>query len=64
MMNKKLLKTDIDLQIEQFLTRNLLFFNQDGFNLRESCEICDDKHFFHCEIHSKHLSYKVKIRDL
>ena len=39
MMNKKLLKTDIDLQTEQFLTRNLLFFNQDDFNLRESCEI-------------------------
>ena len=39
MINKKLLKTDIDLQTEQFLTRNLLFFNQDGFNLRESREI-------------------------
>ena len=39
MINKKLLKTDIDLQTEQFLTRNLLFFNWDGFNLSESCEI-------------------------
>ena len=39
MMNKQLLKTDIDLQIEQFLTRNLLFFNRDGFNLRNSREI-------------------------
>ena len=39
MMNKQLLKTDIDLQTEQFLTRNLLFFNRDGFNLSESCEI-------------------------
>ena len=29
MLNKKLLKTDIDLQVEQFLTLNLLFFNQD-----------------------------------
>ena len=38
MMNKKLLKTDIDLQIEQFLTSNLLFFNHNGFNLRKSCE--------------------------
>ena len=39
-MNKhQLLKTDIDLQIEQLLTPNLLFFNQDGFNLRNSCEI-------------------------
>ena len=39
MMNKKFLKTDIDLQIEQLLTPNLLFFNRDGFNLRNSCEI-------------------------
>ena len=39
MMNKQLLKTDIDLQIEQFLTQNLLFFYQDGFNLRKSREI-------------------------
>ena len=39
MMNKKLLKTDIDLQIEQFLTPNLLFFNQDRFKLRKSFEI-------------------------
>ena len=39
MMNKQLLKTDIDLQIEQLLTPNLLFFNQDGYNLRKSCEI-------------------------
>ena len=39
MMNKKLLKTNIDLQTEQFLKRNLLFFNQDGFNLKESCKI-------------------------
>ena len=39
MMNKQLLKTDIDLQIEQLLTPNLLFFNQDGFNLRKSREI-------------------------
>ena len=38
-MNKQLLNTDIDLQIEQFLTPNLLFFNQDGFNLRKSREI-------------------------
>ena len=39
MINKKFLKTDIDLQIEQLLRPNLLFFNQDGFNLRNSCEI-------------------------
>ena len=38
-MNKQLLKTDINLQIEQLLTQNLLFFNQDGFNLRNSYEI-------------------------
>ena len=38
-MNKQLLKTDIDLQIKQLLTPNLLFFNQDGFNLRKSREI-------------------------
>ena len=37
-MNKQLLKTDIDLQIE-LLTPNLLFFSQDGFNLRKSREI-------------------------
>ena len=34
MLNKNLLKTDIDLQIEQFLKPNLLFFNQDDFNLK------------------------------
>ena len=39
MLNKKLLKTDIDLQIEQILTPNLVFFNQNGFNLRKSREI-------------------------
>ena len=39
MINKKFLKTDIDLQIEQLLTPNLLFFNQDGFSLRKSREI-------------------------
>ena len=39
MMNKQLLKTDIDLEIEQLLIRNFLFFNQDGFNLRKSREI-------------------------
>ena len=39
MMNKQLLKTDIDLQIEKLLTPNLLFFSQDGFNLRKSREI-------------------------
>ena len=39
MMNKKLLKTDIDLQIDQLLTPNLLFFDRDGFNLRKSREI-------------------------
>ena len=39
MMNKQLLKSDIDLQIEPLLTPNLLFFNQDGFNLRKSREI-------------------------
>ena len=38
-MNKQLLKTDIDLQIEKLLTPNLLFFNQVGFNLRKSREI-------------------------
>ena len=38
-MNKQLLKTYIDLQIEQLLTPNLIFFNQDGFNLRKFCEI-------------------------
>ena len=38
-MNKQLLKTDINLQIEQLLTPNLLFFSQDGFNLRKSREI-------------------------
>ena len=32
-MNKKLLKTDIDLQTEQFLTRNLLFFQSERFQL-------------------------------
>ena len=37
-MNKQLLKTDIDLQIEQLLTPNLLFFNQVG-SLRKSREI-------------------------
>ena len=39
MINKKFLKTDVHLQIEQLLTSNLLFFNQDGLNLRNSCEI-------------------------
>ena len=39
MLNEKLLKTDIDLLIEQFLTPNLLFCNQDGFDLRKSCKI-------------------------
>ena len=39
MINKQLLKTDIDLQIEQLLTPNLQIINQDGFNLRKSCEI-------------------------
>ena len=39
MLNKKLLKANIDLQIEQFLTPNLFFFNQDGFNLRKLCKI-------------------------
>ena len=39
MINKKFLKTDIDLQTEQFLTPNLIFFSQDGFNLRNSCKI-------------------------
>ena len=39
MLNKKLLKTDINLQIEQILTPNLVFFNQNGFNLRKSREI-------------------------
>ena len=39
MMNKQLLKIDIDLQIEQLLTPNLLFFDQDGLNLKKSCEI-------------------------
>ena len=39
MINKKFLKTDINLQIEQLLTPNLLFFNQDGFNLRKFREI-------------------------
>ena len=38
-MNKQFLKIDIDLQIEQLLTPNLLFFSQDGFNLRKSREI-------------------------
>ena len=38
-MNKQLLKTDIVLKIEQLLTPNLLFFNQDGFNLKKSREI-------------------------
>ena len=51
MMNKKLLKTDIDLQIEQLLTPNLLFFNQDGLNLTK-VKFYDAKHLFHCEIHS------------
>ena len=31
MINKEFLKTDIDLQTEQFLTPNLIFFSQDGF---------------------------------
>ena len=39
MLNEKLLKIDIDLLIEQFLTPNLLFYNQDGFDLRKSCKI-------------------------
>ena len=39
MLSKKLLKTDIDLKIEQLLAPNLLCFNKEGFNLRKSCEI-------------------------
>ena len=34
MLNKNLLKTDIDFQIKQLYFNNyLFFFNQDGFNL-------------------------------
>ena len=45
-MNKQLLKTYIDLQIEQHLTPNLIFFNQDDFNLKNFVKFCNVKHHF------------------
>ena len=46
MFNKKLLKTDTDLQIEQFFNNKFLFFSQVDSTIENLVKFCDVKYLF------------------